>query len=99
MSVCKNRREGCVKMISIYGVLNVMLLYSVDCGVIHNGLYLPSSVYPPIPRTPYLRNRTSCDHNFWYTCVKWWYLQGFFLILIFWAVRGLKGQKVAENEK
>ena len=68
MSVCKNRREGCVKMISIYGVLNVMLLYSVDCGVIHNGLYLPLSVYPPIHRTPYLRNRTSCDHNFWYTC-------------------------------
>ena len=23
----------------------------------------------------YLRNCTSCDHSFWYTCVKWWYLQ------------------------
>ena len=23
--------------------------------------------------TPYLRNYTSCDHNFWYTCIKWWY--------------------------
>ena len=41
-------------------------------------VYLPSSVYPPIHRTPHLRNRTSCDHNFWYTCVKWWYLQVFF---------------------
>ena len=25
--------------------------------------------------TPYLRNCTSCDCRFWYTCVKWWYLQ------------------------
>ena len=52
---------------------------------------------------PYLRNRTSSDHNFWYTYVKWWYLQVvfwyFFLIFIFWAVRGVKGQKRALNEK
>ena len=36
-------------------------------------------------------------HNFWYTCVKWGYLQAFFLffkILIFWVFRGLKGQKI-----
>ena len=41
-------------------------------------------------------------HNFWYTCIKWWYLQAFFhfsKILIFWAVRRVKGQKVAQNEK
>ena len=52
---------------------------------------------------PYLRNRISSNHNFWYTCVKWWYLKVFFLyfeILIFWAVRkgkkrggGVKGEK------
>ena len=43
------------------------------------------------PSAPYLRNRTLCDHNFFYTCVKWWYLQGlfhFYEILIFWAVSG-----------
>ena len=28
--------------------------------------------------TPYLRNCTSYDCGFWYTCVKWWYLQQFF---------------------
>ena len=28
--------------------------------------------------TPYLRNFTSYDCVFWYTCVKWWYLQNFF---------------------
>ena len=36
------------------------------------------------------------------TRVKWWYLQKkiyFFLILIFWAVWGLKEQKIAQNEK
>ena len=36
-------------------------------------------------------------HNFWYTCVKWGYLQAFFLffkILIFWVFRGVKGQKI-----
>ena len=28
--------------------------------------------------TLYLRNFTSYDCSFWYTCVKWWYLQQFF---------------------
>ena len=28
--------------------------------------------------TPYLKNRTSYDCDFWYTCVKWWYLQQIF---------------------
>ena len=44
-----------------------------------------------------IRNCTSSDHTFWYTCVKWGYLQAFFLffkILIFWVFRGLKGQKI-----
>ena len=38
--------------------------------------------------TQYLRNCTSYDCGFWYTCVKWWYLQrccSFFKILIFWV--------------
>ena len=42
------------------------------------------------------------NHNFWYTCVKW-YLQAFFsfffLISVFQAVTGVKGQKMAQNEK
>ena len=28
--------------------------------------------------TSYHRNCTSYDFGFWYTCVKWWYLQQFF---------------------
>ena len=28
--------------------------------------------------TSYLMNLTSYDFSFWYTCVKWWYLQHFF---------------------
>ena len=52
---------------------------------------------------PYLRNHTSYDCSFWYTCVKWYYLQGvffhFFKILIFCVVRGVKGQKMVQNGK
>ena len=60
------------------------------------------SVCPSVRCAPYLRNRTSSNHNFWYTCVKWWYLQAFFIffqILIFWTVKGVKGQKKAQNKK
>ena len=60
------------------------------------GTHLCMSVFPPVHSSvhhaSYLRNCTSCDHNFWYTCVKWWYHEVFFFIfffiLIFWAVRG-----------
>ena len=34
--------------------------------------------------TPYHRNRTSYDCGFWYTCVKWWYLQQF--VFHFWVI-------------
>ena len=56
-----------------------------------------------IRHAPYLRNRTSSEYNLWYTHVKCWYLQVFFFIffkiLVFWAVRGVKWQKIAQNEK
>ena len=49
---------------------------------------------PSACRASYLRNRTSPNHNFWYTCVKWWYLQAFlFIFLKFWLFGLLKGQK------
>ena len=58
--------------------------------------------HPSVRRTAYLRKRRSSDHNFWYTYVKWWYLQDFFhffKILFFGAVSGVKGWKIAQNEK
>ena len=36
------------------------------------------SVGLSIRHAAYLRNRTSSDHNIWYTYVKWWYLHAFF---------------------
>ena len=70
------------------------------------GTHLSMSLFPSVPlsirHAPYLRNRTSPDHNFWYPCVKCWYFQmffSFFFILIFWAAIGVKGQKIAQNEK
>ena len=76
----------------------------------HTPLYVTSSVRLsiclPIHRTPYLRNHTSSNHDFWYAGVKLWYLQAFFHffeILIFGLGGGgcvcVKGQKVAQNEK
>ena len=46
--------------------------------------------------TPYLKNLTLYDCDFWCTCVKWGYLQeifSFFKILIFGVFRGIKGKK------
>ena len=42
--------------------------------------------------TPYLRSRTSYNSGFWYTCVKWWYLQQFFSIFRF-LMRGGRGKR------
>ena len=36
------------------------------------------SICMSVRRAPYFRNRTSYDHYFLYTCVKWWYIQPFF---------------------
>ena len=49
-----------------------------------------------ICHTPYLRNCTSSDHNFWYTYVKWWYLQGFFTFSKF-CFLGCYGGKRVKN--
>ena len=46
-------------------------------------LYVTFSVRPSVCHTSYLRNCTSYDHNFWYTYVKWWYLQDLFFIFFF----------------
>ena len=43
-------------------------------GIFRWGTHLYMSLYPSVRpsarRAPYLRNRTSYDHNFWYTYVK-----------------------------
>ena len=57
----------------------------------HLYMLLFLSTHPPIHCTPYLWNHTSSDHNLWYTCVKWWYLQGFFSFFKFWIFQLLVG--------
>ena len=56
-----------------------------------------------ICHAPYLRNSIACDHDFWCTIVKWWYIPGaffhFFKILIFWVVGGTNVQKIVQNDK
>ena len=55
------------------------------------------AIYPSICHATYLRNDASSDHNFWYTYVKRFF--HFFKILIFRVVKGLKGQKIVQNNK
>ena len=65
-------------------------------GMGHAPLYVTFSIRPSVRRAPYLRNRRLSDHNFWYTCVRWWYLQAFFSFFQnfdFQIVGGVKGQK------
>ena len=55
-----------------------------------------------ICHAPYLRNSRAYDHVFWYTGLKWWYLQVFFQlfkILIFGVVVGVRWQKMVQNDK
>ena len=68
-------------------------------------LYMPlfpfvrSSVRPSVCRTPYLRNHTSSNHQFWYTCVKWWHLQEFFsFFLTFWWKSYLRNSIAYDHE-
>ena len=72
----------------------------------HPPLYVTFSVCPSICPSvccaPYLRNHTSSNHNFWYTCVKWWYLQVSFALFWnfdFFVFRRVKVQKMAQNDK
>ena len=38
--------------------------------------------------------------DLWHNCVKWWFLQAFFfLILIFWVIRGVKEQTWSKIRK
>ena len=56
----------------------------------------------PVCLTPYLRNCASYDHDFWWTCAKWWYLQQFFAFFqnfyfFFWFWRGFKWKKMTRK--
>ena len=50
-----------------------------------------------ICHAPYLRNNIAYDHDFWYTCVKWWYLQAFFWVFQNLDFLGCWGSKRAKN--
>ena len=70
--------------------------------IFRRGTHLYMSLFPSVRRAAYLRNRTSSDHSFWHKYVKWWYLQPFFSFFQNFdslIVKGLKGQKMAQNEK
>ena len=55
------------------------------------------SIHLSVCRVLYLRNRTSSHHNFWYTYLKWWYLQAFFTFFKNFDFLGCYGGKRAKN--
>ena len=67
-----------------FGVMKI--LGGAPISICH--FFHPSTSHPP-----YLRNRTSSNHNFWYIYVKWQYLQGFLFIFLKFCVFGLLGVK------
>ena len=87
-----------LQFISLEVILSLRFLGGASTSICH-------FFRPCVSRASYLRNRTSSGHNFCYTCykcVKRRYLPAFFSffkILIFWAVRGVKVQKIAQNDK
>ena len=55
-----------------------------------------------IRHAPYLRNSVAYDHNFWYTCVIWWYLLTFYSYFTDFDFLGCswgKKPKMAQNNK
>ena len=49
---------------------------------------------------PYLRNSIAYDNDFWYTCVKWWFLQVFFSFFWNFHVSGkLEGKRAKNSPK
>ena len=80
----------------VLGMVNFLQTFVVN-------FIIKSDNFPIICHVPYLRNMRAYDHDFWYTIVKWWYLQVFFFIflkiLIFWVVRGIKRKKRSKWQK
>ena len=73
-----------------WGTHLYMLLFPSKC--------VRRSVCPSICRVPYLRNSIAYNHDFCYTCVKWWYLSAFFSFFLnfdfsdcYWGKRAKNG--------
>ena len=54
-----------------------------------------------ICHTPYPRNSIAYDHDFWFTCVKWylWVFFSFFCNFDFLGFYRVSGQKIVQNDK
>ena len=46
---------------------------------------------------PYIMNSITYDHDFWWTCVKWWYLQALFSLFWNFYFLGKLGGKWAKS--
>ena len=90
----------CATVLHFLSILNIALfLFKVGHPPLYVTLSIRLSVCLSVHRALYLRNHTSSDYNFWYTYAKNTGVFSInFKILIFWAVRGVKGRgKRAKN--
>ena len=89
LGVTCSKKFGYIGKIPFLLFLIIIFFYtSFSRWDIHLYMSLFPFVRPSVRRAPYLRNHTSCDHNVWYTCVKWWYIQTFFFsVYKFWFFR------------
>ena len=52
-----------------------------------------------IQHKPCLTKSIACDHDFWNTCIKWWYLQMFFFFLNFVIFSFLGGKRAKHSQR
>ena len=63
-------------------------MHENQCLQILNLLSLDNYIH----HMPYHRNSIAYDHDFWYTCVEWWYLQKVFTISGKFQFRGKRAK-------
>ena len=90
----KHSEHSSIKRKISPGIFSFFRFFTMVFGVIggcRKAKKWPKMTKSSVCLTPYLRNPTLYDYDFWYTCVKWLYLQqifSFFKILIFRVFRG-----------
>ena len=89
--------QFCKMMISL-GIVFIYLKFSFRLLEGQKGKKLPKMKNSNcICHAPYLKNSIAYNHDFWCTCVKWWYWGVFFIFWAFFFFGGGGGRKREKN--
>ena len=86
--ICMYKRIISPGIFFLFFFLFKILLFGIIKGGVGAYKKWPKMTKNSVCLTPYLRNCTSYDCDFWCTCLKWWYLQQIFFIFqnfVFWG--------------